>query len=81
VVSPPSRDTLCEVQRETLPWDHGPQFRHRNDDRLRRIFLLAARPDDGRFTEPTAATQASRPERVFMPEAVAKRAARARGAT
>ena len=32
-----------------------------------RIFLLAARPGEGRFTQPTAAAQAWRPELVFMP--------------
>jgi len=32
-----------------------------------RIFLLAADPGEGRFAEPAAAVQASRPELVFMP--------------
>jgi hypothetical protein len=35
--------------------------------RLRRIFLLAVDPGEGRFAEPTAATQAWRRELVFMP--------------
>jgi len=38
-----------------------------SDDCLRRIFLLAAHPGEGRFTQPTAAAQAWRPELVFMP--------------
>ena len=33
----------------------------------RRIFLLAAHPGEGRFTQPTTAAQAWRPELVFMP--------------
>ena len=32
-----------------------------------RIFLLAAHPGGGRFPQPTTATQAWRPELVFMP--------------
>jgi hypothetical protein len=39
----------------------------RPNGRNRRIFLLAAHPGDGRFTQPTAAAQAWRPELVFMP--------------
>ena len=35
--------------------------------RNRRIFLLAAHPGEGLFTQPTAAAQAWRPELVFMP--------------
>ena len=35
--------------------------------RLRRIFLLAARPGKGQFTQPTAGVQAGRLELVFMP--------------
>ena len=34
---------------------------------LRRIFLPATRPGEGRFTQPTTAAQAWRPELVFMP--------------
>ena len=52
----------------------GPRwFEHRRFGRGRgkvccgRIFLLAADPGEGRFTEPTAAAQAWPPELVFMP--------------
>jgi hypothetical protein len=34
---------------------------------LRRIFLLAAHPSEGRFTQPIAVVQAWRPELGFMP--------------
>jgi hypothetical protein len=34
--------------------------------RFRRILLLAAHPGEGRFTQPTAAAQAWRPELVFL---------------
>jgi len=37
------------------------------DGHFRRMFLLAAHPGEGRFTSPTAAIQAWRPELVFMP--------------
>ena len=36
----------------------------------RRLLLVAVRPSEGRFSQPTAAVQAWRPELVFMPEAV-----------
>jgi hypothetical protein len=42
----------------------SPQF----SDRLRRIFLLAAHRGEGRFTQPTSATQAWPRELVFMPQ-------------
>jgi hypothetical protein len=41
--------------------------RRGGDERFRRIFLLAAHPGEGRFTQPTAATQAWRRELVFLP--------------
>jgi hypothetical protein len=46
--------------RSVLTWMQG-------NVRLRRIFLLAAYPGEGRFTEPTADAQRGRGELVFMP--------------
>jgi hypothetical protein len=37
-------------------------------DCFRRIFLLAAHRGEGRFTQPTSATQAWPRELVFMPQ-------------
>jgi hypothetical protein len=38
-----------------------------SNGRKRRIFRLAVHPGEGRFIQPTAATQARRSELVFMP--------------
>ena len=40
---------------------------HLPDGRFRRVLPVAADPGEGRFIEPTAATQAWRRELVFMP--------------
>jgi hypothetical protein len=60
-IEPPWYGPVCPVvwegwRREASPYPD-----------LRRIFLLAAYPDEGRFTQPTAATQAWRREPLFMP--------------
>ena len=44
---------------------------------MRRTFLLAARPGEGPFTQPTAGAQAWRPQLVFMPHS--RRPSSARG--
>jgi len=44
--------------------------RYRADGCFRRVSPVAARFSEGRFTQATAATQAWRPEPLFMPEGV-----------
>jgi len=53
--------------RSCLPSSVIQQYRVMLSVGYRRIFLLATRPGEGRFTQPTAAAQAWRPELVFMP--------------
>jgi hypothetical protein len=45
-------------------------FARSTNGRLRRMSPVAPRPSEGRFTQATAATQAWRPEPLFMPEGV-----------